>query len=118
MSPPWPWETSWVVISVSISPMLGSWTAGFLGELENRAGLINVEVFTICRILTSTGSGITFESGRMMSSLPGFSSNVSPKRRLRDTRRLPSNTRILTAWAGVYSKRMVVPVMEAVTAAA
>lgn len=96
---------------------MAAWISPMLGNGAESGKFTRVEVLTIFLRSTSTGSGIFFASGFMITILPGRSTNESPKVPLRDKRKLPSSTSTLMYLPGMYSIMMVVPVMAAVTAA-
>src|SRR5439155_24274027 len=100
---------AWSLIAARIS--------GMLGKILLPGKFTKVDVLTIWARSTSTGSGIFFASGRMITIFPGRKTNESLKDPFRDKRKLPSSTRTLRYFPGLYSIMIVVPVMAAVTAA-
>src|SRR5438477_12757361 len=88
-----------------------------LGKILLPGKFTKVDVLTICARSTSIGAGIFFASGRMITIFPGYKTTESPKDPFRDKRKLPSRTRTLRYFPGLYSIIIVVPVMDAVTAA-
>src|SRR5438477_5427647 len=96
--------------------LIAAWISGMLGKILLPGKFTKVDVLTICARSTSIGSGIFFASGRMITIFPGCKTNESPDP-FRDKRKLPSSTRTLRYFLGLYSIIIVVPVMAAVTAA-
>src|SRR5438309_8581145 len=87
-----------------------------LGKISPPGKFTRVDVLTISARSTSIGSGIFFASGRMITICPGCKTTESPKDPFRDKRKLPSSTKTLRYFPGLYSIMIVVPVMAAVTA--
>jgi hypothetical protein len=88
-----------------------------LGKGAASGKFTSAEVWTTYLISTSTGSGIRFASGCMITIFPGRKTSESPNRPFLDRRRLPSRTSTLMYRFGTYSIMIVVPVIAAVTAA-
>ena len=107
-----PFSLCWVSISLLIKPMLGNGSLFFPAPILTR-----LEVRTTCFRSTETGLGMRRASGRMMTIFPGVRRRESPKVPFRDRRREPSSTSTFSRCFGAYSIMMVVPVIDAVTAA-
>lgn len=74
---------------------IASWINPMLGSGAEFGKFTSVEVCTMCLISTSTGSGIRFVSGRMITIFPGRRTSESPNFPFLDKRRLPSSTSTL-----------------------
>src|SRR5205085_7411886 len=97
--------------------VIAAWISGMLGKTLLLGKFTRVDVLTISARSTSIGSGIFFASGRMITVFPGRKANELLAYPFRDKRKLPSSTRTLRYFPGLYSLIIVVPVMAAVTAA-
>ena len=97
-----------------MSGMLGSSAGLFFALVEKRSGLMSEDVLMTLRTSTFTGSGRFLAPGLRMIILPALSESASPIRSFIESRRLPSSTMTFKLLPGIFSIRIVVPVMEAV----